>query len=511
MMSTGNRDELLNRASEVVARHMGLNFPRERWQDLERGLLAAAPALGFKDVDSCLESLVSCVLTRQQVEILASHLTIGETYFFRDETSFSVFEEHVLAELINARRGKEQYLRIWSAGCCTGEEPYSIAILLDKMIPDLQDWNVTILATDINPNFLKKALDGIYSEWSFRVTPKSLRERYFTRKEDGRYEVLPHIRNLVTFAYLNLADDIYPSLMNNTNAIDVIFCRNVLMYFTPERASSTIGSIFRSLVDGGWLLVSATEMSLACSPRFAAVNFPGTTLYRKDGSRLASTEIPLHAQMDWERSSPQLAADIAIPRMNEVDMTHRLPLEDVPIPSATLAGAKSAEHQMTPSEEALVLFRRGQYGEAIERLANLLPPNQASSADLSLLARAHANLGRLTDAFESCKKAIAADRLNPALYYLQATIQQEQGEMEAATASLKQALYLDQDFVLAHFALGNLSRRRGKWKESLKHYDNAATLLKSYKQEEVLPDSEGLTAGRLSEIINCTLQVGETV
>ena len=174
-MLTRNRDELLSRASELVARHMGLHFPRERYEDLERGLLAASPELGFKDIESCFESLVSRALPRRHVEILASHLTVGETYFFRDEGSFKVVEKRILAELIKARRGKEQRLRIWSAACCTGEEPYSIAISLHRMIPDLQDWNITILATDINPIFLKKALDGIYGQWSFRGTPGAIK------------------------------------------------------------------------------------------------------------------------------------------------------------------------------------------------------------------------------------------------------------------------------------------------------------------------------------------------
>ena len=205
------------------------------------------------------------------------------------------------------------------------------------------------------------------------------------------------------------------------------------------------------------------------------------------------------------------AAGAADQPVAEADLTYILQREDEPAPPLTLEGDRPAALPITASDEALALFQRGQYADAIDRLLALLPVKNASSADLSLLARAHANLGRLCDALEWCKKAIAADRLNAGLYYLQATIQQEQGEMEAASASLKQALYLDQDFVPAHFALGNLSMRRGRSKESIKHFENAAYLLKKYKQEEVLPDSEGMTAGRLSEIINCTISVEKAV
>jgi len=115
----------LSRLSEFVATEMGLHLPRERWSDLERGIRSAAQEFGFKDAEPCIDWLVSSPLARNQIEILASHLTVGETYFFREHKSFDILEEHLFPELIRTRRRGEQSLRIWSAGCCTGEEPYS--------------------------------------------------------------------------------------------------------------------------------------------------------------------------------------------------------------------------------------------------------------------------------------------------------------------------------------------------------------------------------------------------
>ena len=176
--------------------------------------------------------------SRNQIEILASYLTIGETYFFREKQTFEILEERILADLIKTRRQNERRLRIWSAGCCTGEEPYSIAMLLSKMLPDLKDWNISILATDINPRFLHKASEGVYSKWSFRDCPQGVKERYFRKAKEDRLEILPDIKKMVTFSYLNLVEDSYPSLSNCTNAMDVIFCRNVLMYFAPTDRST---------------------------------------------------------------------------------------------------------------------------------------------------------------------------------------------------------------------------------------------------------------------------------
>ena len=117
---------------------------------------------------------------------------------------FAFLEEKVLPELIELRRTTGKYLRIWSAGCCTGEEPYSLAILLDKILGDTKDWNITILATDINPIFLRKASAGIYGKWSFRDTPEWVRERYFTKTKENHFELLPKIRKRVSFTCHNL-------------------------------------------------------------------------------------------------------------------------------------------------------------------------------------------------------------------------------------------------------------------------------------------------------------------
>jgi len=170
-------ETILSRLSESIAINMGLHFPKDRWRDLERGMNSVYKEFGFQSVEPCIEWMLSSSLTKKQIEILANHLTVGETYFFRDIKSYEVLENHILTELIHYRRGTDKRLRIWSAACCTGEEPYSIAILLSKMIPDVKDWNITILATDLNNNYLKKASEGVYTQWSFREAPSWIRER----------------------------------------------------------------------------------------------------------------------------------------------------------------------------------------------------------------------------------------------------------------------------------------------------------------------------------------------
>ena len=275
---------LLAQLSDLITAQLGLHFPRPRWPDLERGIRTAARELHFPDVGACIQWLLSSPLTRQQVAILASHLTIGETYFFREPSVFAMLEEEILPTLMRARRQHARRLRVWSAGCATGEEPYSIAISLSRVIPERQGWHVTLLATDINPCFQRTASEGVYREWSFRDTPPWVKAQYFSRRPGGRLAILPAIQRMVTFTSLNLVDDVYPSLLTNTTAVDVIFCRNVLMYLAPEQAEKVVHRLYHALADGGWLIVSPSETSQALFAAFQTINVPGAILYRKRAS-----------------------------------------------------------------------------------------------------------------------------------------------------------------------------------------------------------------------------------
>jgi len=182
-------DQLLARCDEVITARFGLHFPKKRRSDLERGLVRSASDLGFDDPDAFISLLLTAQLTKEQSDALVSHLTIGETYFFREKNCFDALRMHILPLLLDSGRGGEKRLRIWCAGCSTGEEPYSVAILLHRMIPDLAKWNVTILATDINPVSLRKGIQGVYSDWSFRETPRWLKDNYFTANAKGRYAI----------------------------------------------------------------------------------------------------------------------------------------------------------------------------------------------------------------------------------------------------------------------------------------------------------------------------------
>lgn len=476
-----NQDEapLWARVSEVVAARMGLHFPAERITDLQRGLAGASREFGFNDLAHCAEWLVSTSLNRAQLQVLATHLTIGETYFFRERKTLDVLTRYVLPPLIAARRGGQQRLRLWSAACCTGEEAYSLAILLHQVLPDLADWHVTILATDINAAFLNKAVVGSYGEWSFRDAPARFKEQYFTRTGDRRYTIRPEIQRLVTFEHLNLVDDAYPSLATATNAMDIIFCRNVLMYFSPSQASKVIGQLHHALVEGGWLGVSPSESSTALFPQFVTRNFPGVILFQKADTAARTRAVPPPAA--W-----------------------------TPEPRSTVPPEPTPPAEVPTLTRAADLYQQGRYEEVTDLLLPSLGGHTPLPEVCSLLARTLANLGRLADALGWCDRWIATDKVNAAGHYLRGVILLEQGGHDAARLSLQRALYLDPTLVVAHFSLANLARRRGQHVEADKQFANTRHLLGRLHPDVRLPESDGLTAARLTETITALTASGHT-
>jgi chemotaxis protein methyltransferase CheR len=477
-------DTLLSQLSEFVAARTALHFPRERWSDLERRAGSAAKEFGFTDNAEFIRWITSSYLTGEQIEILASHLTISETYFWREPRTFDALQEQVLPELVRSREKGERRLRIWSAGCATGEEPYSIAIALRRAIAGREDWRISILATDISPRILAKAMAGVYGKWSFRNAPAWLKKEYFHPQEDGMIEILPEIRKMVTFEYLNLAEDIYPSPLNNTNVMDVIFCRNVLMYFAPERTGQVVKKFYQCLTDGGWLIVGASELSQQMFPQFTPVNFPEAIFYRK-------------VQQE-SRSYIEPPPEFSFVVVNQVS-PGTLVTEKETMPEVRGVGPQPAVD--------LSAFERCD-GEQDEEVTEEIE-NKETPRAVALSVRRLADRGELAEALALCEKAIAENKLDPGMHYLRAIILQEQNSEAEAIASVKRAIYLDADFVLANFVLGNLLVRRGNSRAGKRYFENVLALLGKFGREEILPESDGLTAGRLREIIQATQSVYE--
>jgi len=267
-------DHLLSRFSELVASETGLHFPRERWPDLERGVRSVASDVGAIDAETYLQQILSKPLAREEIEVLASALTVGETYFFREKRSFEILSERVLPPLIAARQENQRHLRIWSAGCCTGEEPYSIAITVSDAISFADAWNVEILATDIGRRALATAERGIYSGRGIASVNEKQLATHFQPAEGGQ-QVRSRLRKMVTFAQMNLTNSVYVGKM------DVIFCMNVLIYFSEERRRELVQHFYSVLEPGGYLFLGHSESISKMPVKFQAIVLNDCILYRK--------------------------------------------------------------------------------------------------------------------------------------------------------------------------------------------------------------------------------------
>lgn len=240
--------------------------------------MKAVGARSFREYYECLT-----VKPEREGELrnLLDELTRSETGFFRDSAQIDAVTKVVVPAIMMAKREMSfARLRIWSAGCSTGEEPFSLAIqLLEQKEEIFKDWTFEILATDFSDRVLSRAKEGVYNEYSLRRVSSEIREKYFLREGD-RYRVRNEVREVVSFNRLNLHDD---SKMVFMKGVDIIFCCNVLIYFDGTSKRRTIEHFYYNLIPNGYLFLGNLESLHGLKTGFQLVHFPGATAYLKPG------------------------------------------------------------------------------------------------------------------------------------------------------------------------------------------------------------------------------------
>ena len=484
------------RFGKLIYDRYGLNFPEKRRSDLERGVRSAFAASTCASLDEYFDLLQDPIGGASHMERLLNAITISESHFFRDTPQFDALYSRVLPQIIQRRRNMRT-LRIWSAGCANGEEPYSLAMMLREMLPDLKDWSITILGTDINTEVLDRARKGIYSEWAFREErAKSCQVRYF-RHHENRFELSPEIRRMVTFARLNLAEAEYPSFHSNTMYMDLVLCRNVMIYFSPSITQAVVDRFYDTLVDGGWLVIGHAEHSIPTFHKFQAHNFPGSILYQRTGQ-------PTHLPKGWEglnAPKPETLHPAAQPIVP-------LPPATAPAPAqpASVSRPPVFPEKRNPVEHARELVAYAHLEEARQLLQTVEKTHPDYPAACALLGRIFADMGSWDKASHWCQQAIALDKLLLEAYYTQALVLRHQGQLPQAIEAMKKVIYIDRNHVLAHYGLADLYSSSNQMPLALKALDNALRLLARRPAEEILPDSGGVTVERLRQTITSQQQ-----
>lgn len=442
----------------------GLTVDDNRQQDVQRVIQAMLRAGGLPDMATLAGQLTAAPLTHDLWRDLINAITIGETYFFRNGPQFNALRDHVLPDLIARKRSEGRLrLRLWSAGCATGEEPYSLAMLLMELLPDLLLWDILLLATDIDTVSLDKARRGVFRASSFRnETPEAIRDRWFTRTADG-FLLDRAVRERVTFAPLNLIDDVYPAAENNTADMDMVICRNVTIYFAEAVTREVVRRFNACLDEGGWLIVGHSEpmATIYEDQGFVPRNFENTVLYRKDTEAARAHQNTFRLLFGLGRADAPSAPEAApLPPLPPAE-----PPRARPLPAAV------------PVLEA------------------------AADPELLQAAREAGDRGQWDVALELCARLIERDPMAPYPHYLKGLIFIYMDDLNAALHALRQSIYCEPSFALAQYSLGDLYQKRHNDRLAARHWRLALDILGSLEPDAHLWFSEDLTAEMLRGLI----------
>jgi chemotaxis protein methyltransferase CheR len=268
-------DDVFRLMRDQIYKRTGMWFSDTSKYLLQKRLSPRARELNFESFQKYFYFLQYDPRAEAEFDQIYDLVTTNETYFFREPAQLAAFAEEIVPEILERKSVKK--IRIWSAGCSSGEEPYSIAMLLNEA-GYYDRATFEIFASDINQQVLAKARRGHYRESAFRATETPLRDKYFTRSDDGSWHIHDDIRNRVSFGRLNLYDEPRVSLLGH---LDVIFCRNVIIYFDDQSKKVVVSNFYNRLTDAGYLLLGHSESLISLSTQFKLRHLKNDMVYQK--------------------------------------------------------------------------------------------------------------------------------------------------------------------------------------------------------------------------------------
>ncbi len=269
-------EEDFRKFREFFYRKTGIYFDDSKRYFVDKRLIERIQATGHGNFRSYF-TFMRFQASGQELQNLINVMTVNETYFFREEYQFRCMVRSILPEIVSRKRSGE-HIRIWSIPSSTGEEPYSIAIYLLEYWPDLEHWDVELLTSDIDTEALTKAREGRYSARSVQNLPRPILQKYFTRLPNGEYQISDDLRHSVEFSHVNLLD---PLQTRPFRRIDLIFCRNLLIYFDDASRAQAAEVFFDALNSGGFICLGHSESMSRISSLFRVRKFPDAIVYQK--------------------------------------------------------------------------------------------------------------------------------------------------------------------------------------------------------------------------------------
>jgi chemotaxis protein methyltransferase CheR len=490
--------EEFERFRDWIHKHSGIYLEETKLDSLRISLVTRATRFGFLDYAEYYRMLIAC---EDEFKELMNLVTINETSFFRFPAQFDALRDLVIPEILEHKSPLSHSFRAWSAGCSTGEEPYTIAMtLLDSAI-DASAYRCEVFGTDVSTQALDRARQAIYPARALANLPQNVVQRWFEPVAGGHRPV-ERVRDIVDVSYHNLVKEPYPNaLLGNW---DLIFCRNVTIYFRVESTRRVVDNFYDSLNPGGYLFIGHSETLSGISNRFESVEVGGVFLYRKPVRRLHATGGLPPSRADEPRrptvaelSAAHIAAlTAAAPRTAGQGYTcapaatpvHASAQRSATAPAARDAAAGATERVAatvpappTPADalvaEAHALLEQARPSEARAAAEQALQLEPRCVQAILVTAYAHADSGDFDAAIAEANSALAIDPLLAPARYILGIIYQRQGNAAAALNEFRRTIYIDQEFVLAHFNAANIHRARGAIEEACREYENTLRAL----------------------------------
>jgi chemotaxis protein methyltransferase CheR len=448
----------------LLHRTAGLAFDATRRESLAYSVNERMRASGCASVADYLRMLADPAAVEER-QALLDEVTIPETHFFRNPPQIRALRQHVLPELMRQAGGSRR-LRIWSAGCSTGEEPYTIAMLVRELIPVNAGWDVKIIATDISTRALAAAARGRYAERSFVMTDPIDRQRFFVLETESRsYSVRPEVRELVEFRHHNLVGDTPPF---EPGGVDLVLCRNVTIYFDRDTTKRLMTRLHTCLRDGGYLFLGHAETLWQISTDFSLVSLGDAFLYRRQPE-------------DGERR--QVLPDRRT--------------EDEPRPT-------KADRRRGPSDRRRMALGRRKHETSTAEGVPTQPVAETDritqSPDPLVAVRTAVADGRYDEAADLAAEVVAASPLRSDAHYLHGLALGNLGRDADALVVLRKAVYLNPDDGFAHFLLGGALERLGEHVAASRSYRAAAATLGAQPRDAVAPELGGRSVAELASV-----------
>ncbi|MEQ9328898.1 MAG: CheR family methyltransferase [Rhodospirillales bacterium] len=470
------RETVLTSLRDLFVERTGMSYYMENHGGFERVVSQRMKTLGLASRSAYLDLLANGASEREWA-CLIEDLVVSETYFFRYPDQFRLLRETAIPERVSAR-SRERSLAIWSAGCATGAEPYSLGMMLRRDMAGLTGgWDISILGADISDRNLSKAREGLFTDWDMRTMLPEEIDACF-EKVGGKWRVRDRFRRGVSFMKMNFAGQDFRHFTEaNRGRFDIVLCRNVLIYFDSELTHRVLRGLFEVMAPGGWLCVGHAEPYMEIAHLFTPVFRDGSFAYRKGIVNIPAAAPPA-----------PVAGFVSPPAYRQAEVPELTAVEPGKPAAPELRGIS-----MPVSRPAMPKEKRS------EPARGNVPETPARPEDVNA-ARDLANKGDWDGAEAVCSRIIGEDEFNAEARLVLALVLEFQERLDESASLLRSAIYIDREFILAHYHLGLISARIGKLDDARRSLRNALRLSRIVDGDCRIAAGEGLTARELAEL-----------